>query len=49
MPKALHAKLKKQAKKKGYTGKRAKKYVHGTMTNIEKRTKKRLKRVFKGK
>lgn len=36
MPKALHRKLAKQAREKGYTGKRAKKYVHGTMTNIEK-------------
>ncbi len=48
MPKALHKKLKKAAKKKGLKGKSAKKYVHGTMTNLEKKTKKRLKKTFKG-
>ncbi len=31
MPKALERKLKKQAKKKGLTGKRADAYVYGTM------------------
>jgi hypothetical protein len=31
MPKELHKKLKKQAKKKGYKGERAKRYIYGTM------------------
>ena len=31
MPKALHDKLKKQAEKKGYTGKRKQAYIYGTM------------------
>lgn len=47
MPKKLHAKLKKTAKKKGLKGERAKKYVHGTMASLEKKTKKRLKKTFK--
>ena len=37
MPKALHKKLKKQAKKKGLKGKSAKKYAYGTMSKIKKR------------
>ena len=37
MPKALHKKLKKQAKEKGLKGKRAKKYTYGTMSKIKKR------------
>lgn len=48
MPKALHKKLKKQTKKKGLVGKSADSYTHGTMHNIEKKTKKRLKKTFKG-
>lgn len=44
MPKALHRKLKRQAKKKGYTGKRADRYVYGTMGKIEKRKKAKRKR-----
>jgi len=35
MPPKLHAKLKHQAKKKGYGKKRADKYVYGTMQNIK--------------
>ncbi len=34
MPKALERKLKRQAKKKGLTGKRADAYVYGTMTKL---------------
>lgn len=36
MPKALHDKLKKEAKKKGLSGKRLDAYVYGTLANIEK-------------
>lgn len=35
MPKALHKKLKKQARKKGLKGKRADRYVYGTMAKIK--------------
>ena len=35
MPKAMHDKLKRQAKKKGLTGKRADAYVHGTMNKVK--------------
>jgi len=31
MPKALHDKLSRRAKKKGLTGKAKKRYIHGTM------------------
>lgn len=41
MPKELHRKLKAQAKKKGYKGERAKKYVYGTMNRIEAKKKKK--------
>ncbi len=34
MPKALEKKLKAQAKKKGYKGERADKYVYGTMNEM---------------
>jgi hypothetical protein len=34
MPKALHDKLKKQARKKGLKGKRAAAYVYGTMRKM---------------
>mgnify|MGYP001598341155 CR=1 FL=1 len=37
MPKALHDKLKRQARKQGLTGDRAKAYVYGTMERIEQR------------
>jgi hypothetical protein len=37
MPKKLHKRLEKHAKKKGLTGKRAKRYIHGTMKKIEKK------------
>ena len=37
MPRKLHEALKKSARKKGYKGKRAKKYIYGTMTKIEKK------------
>ena len=36
MPKALHKKLKRQARKKGLKGKRADKYVYGTMDKLKK-------------
>ena len=39
MPKALHKKLNREAKKKGFTGKRKAAYVYGTMAKIEKRKK----------
>ena len=35
MPKALHEKLKLQARKKGYKGKRADRYIYGTMAKIK--------------
>ena len=41
MPKELHRKLKAQARKKGYKGKRANRYVYGTMAKVEKRKKKK--------
>ena len=37
MPKALHEKLEKQARKKGLKGKRKKAYVYGTMNKVEKK------------
>lgn len=40
MPKALHRKLTKQAKKKGLTGKRKGAYIYGTMKKVEKKKKK---------
>ena len=43
MPKALHDKLARQARKKGYKGERFKRYVYGTMAKIEKRKKGRKK------
>ena len=36
MPKELHDKLKRQARKKGLKGKRKKKYVYGTLNKAEK-------------
>lgn len=44
MPKALKEKLKRQGRKKGYTGERLDKYVYGTMATIEKKTKKSPKK-----
>ncbi len=37
MPKALHRKLVRGAKKKGLTGKRKRAYVYGTMEIIKKK------------
>ena len=37
MPKWLHDKLKRGARKKGLKGKRKKAYVYGTMAKIEKK------------
>jgi hypothetical protein len=37
MPKALEDKLKKQARKKGMKGKKADKYVYGTMQKLKNR------------
>ena len=37
MPKALHAKLKRQAQKKFKSKKRQDKYVYGTLHKVEKR------------
>ena len=34
MPKKLEAKLKKEAARRGYTGKRADRYVYGTMNRL---------------
>jgi hypothetical protein len=39
MPKALHDKLARQARKMGLTGKRFKAYVYGTLYKYEKRKK----------
>lgn len=43
MPKELHAKLKKQAKKKGLSGERAGSYIYGTLDKVEKKLYKRKK------
>lgn len=40
MPKALHEKLKRQARKKGLTGKRKKAYEYGTLNKVKRRRKK---------
>jgi len=48
MPKELHRKLARQAKKKGLTGKRKNAYVYGTMNEIEERRARRgLRRMAK--
>ena len=39
MPKKLHDKLLREAQKKGYTGKRADRYVYGTLQKLEKKKK----------
>ena len=44
MPKALHAALRRSAKKKQFTGKQFSKYVYGGLKNIEKRKSGRKKR-----
>jgi len=36
MPKKLHDKLKREARKKGLKGERAKKYVYGTLAKVKK-------------
>ncbi|NHZ84280.1 MAG: hypothetical protein GWP19_00175 [Planctomycetia bacterium] len=43
MPKALHDKLAREAKKKGLTGKRKAAYIYGTMSKIESRKKAKKK------
>lgn len=35
MPEAMHRALKAQAKKKGFTGERANRYIYGTMAKHE--------------
>jgi hypothetical protein len=40
MPKKVHDKLKRQARKKGLKGERADAYVYGTMNKIKKKKKK---------
>lgn len=39
MPKKLEEKLKREAKKRGYTGERYNRYVYGTLTKIKDREK----------
>jgi len=39
MPKKIHDKLAKQARKKGLSGKAKDRYVYGTMSRIEKKKK----------
>jgi len=39
MPKELHAKLKREAHKKGLSGKAKAAYVYGTLENIKKKSK----------
>jgi hypothetical protein len=36
MPRVLHEKLAKQARKQGLTGERAKAYIYGTLNRLEK-------------
>ena len=36
MPKALHDKLARQARKKGYSGARADRYIYGTLSKLDK-------------
>ena len=48
MPKKLHAKLEKQAKKAGLTGERKDAYVYGTMRKIEQPKKKKSMMNSKG-
>ena len=44
MPKALHDKLARQARKQGLTGKRKDAYVYGTLNRIEKKEKQSLRK-----
>ncbi len=44
MPKKLKAKLKRQAKKKGFGKERTSKYVYGTLENIKKKKRKPKKK-----
>lgn len=44
MPKKLEKKLKAQAKKKGFKGKRADKYVYGTMNKMDMMEKRYVKK-----
>lgn len=44
MPKALHRKLDKEAKKKGMTGKRKDRYVYGTLEKVKKEEKRKRAR-----
>mgnify|MGYP001577747363 CR=1 FL=1 len=37
MPKEIHDKLAKQARKKGFKGKRADKYIYGTLAKLRKK------------
>ena len=39
MPKKLHDKLVREARKKGFTGERFRRYVFGTISKIERRKK----------
>jgi hypothetical protein len=41
MPKALHDRLARQARKKGLKGKRKNAYIYGTMNKIEKKKRKK--------
>lgn len=44
MPKAMHEALKRTARKRGMKGKRAARYVHGTMAKTKKRAHDKLMR-----
>jgi len=41
MPEKLHRELKKQARKKGLKGERAKRYVYGTLAKVKKASRKK--------
>ena len=41
MPRALELRLMREARKKGYTGKRKDRYVYGTLNKIEHKKRKR--------
>jgi hypothetical protein len=44
MPKALHEKLKRQARRKGLSGEAFDRYVYGTMNEVESRKKKKKRK-----
>lgn len=44
MPKKIEKKLKQEAKKKGLKGKRAARYIYGTLSKVEKAQKRRKKK-----